>query len=163
MIVISDTTPLNYLILVGCKDIVEKLFSEVVVPEAVFNELQHADTPDIVRLFIQAPPQWLRVRSVTAVADPSLRMLEIGEREAIILAEELKADLILMDDANGRQKALQRNLPVIGTLGVLEKAAIQGLLDLPTIINKLKATNFRASDTLYDLFLKRDLQRKRQD
>jgi predicted nucleic acid-binding protein len=71
----------------------------------------------------------------------------------------LRADLLLIDEAEGREKALQRGVPIVGTLGVLDRAAAQGLLSLPGAIRRLKATNFRASAELYNLFLERDAQR----
>jgi predicted nucleic acid-binding protein len=46
--VISDTSPLNYLILIGCDDVLPQLYHQVVVPAAVLQELRHADTPVVV-------------------------------------------------------------------------------------------------------------------
>jgi predicted nucleic acid-binding protein len=96
VIVVCDTSPINYLVLIGHIDVLFSLFREVVIPSAVFSELKHARTPQEVRQWIAQPPAWLQVRSPTSV-DPSLR-LGRGETEAISLALELKADLLLMDD-----------------------------------------------------------------
>jgi predicted nucleic acid-binding protein len=66
MIIIADTTPLNYLTLIGEERILPELFGRVVVPQAVFNELQDEGTPEAVRLLVGSSPQWLEVRTVTA-------------------------------------------------------------------------------------------------
>ncbi|MGH9323477.1 MAG: DUF3368 domain-containing protein [Vicinamibacteria bacterium] len=88
-------------------------------------------------------------------ADLNLDYLGEGERDAILLAEELGADALLIDDRDGRREAQRRKLRMIGTLGVLAAAAEQGLLDLPDALERLKGTTFRASPSLYDALLKR--------
>ena len=74
--------------------------------------------------------------------------LGAGEREAITLAEEISAELLLVDDGTGRQEARRRGLAVRGTLGVLGLAARHGLTDFPNAIARLRATNFRVSEEL---------------
>ena len=54
-----------------------------------------------------------------------------GEQDAILLAESLKAERVIIDDLEGRREAAKRGLPVIGTLGILAEAARRNLLDLP--------------------------------
>lgn len=83
--------------------------------------------------------------------------------EAIILAEELKADVLLMDERSGREAALKRNLPVVGTLGILERAAENGLLDFTETIQDLKANGFFIASALERDFLKRDAERKQSN
>jgi predicted nucleic acid-binding protein len=80
--------------------------------------------------------------------------LERGELEAIALAQELHADLILMDDRKGVTAAEQLGLPVIGALNVLKRAAVAGLLDLSESIESLKRTTFRSSQKLIDQILR---------
>jgi predicted nucleic acid-binding protein len=63
MIVIADSTPLNYLILIHQADLLPPLFDRVVIPPAVFEELQHQETPDLVRRWIAGPPSWLQARA----------------------------------------------------------------------------------------------------
>ena len=89
MIVVADATPLNYLVLIGHADILPGLFDRVVIPSAVMTELQHPRTPEIVRAWMSAPPAWLAVRSVQRPMPTDLEHLGAGEREAILLAEEL--------------------------------------------------------------------------
>ena len=89
-------------------------------------------------------------------ADPSLAHLDAGERDAIILAQNLKADLLLMDDLGGRREAVRRNLKITGTLTVLYIAAGRGLVeDFPAILKQLLQTGFRASSEMIQLFLDR--------
>jgi len=80
--------------------------------------------------------------------------LGVGETAAIALATELNADLVLMDDRRGVAAALHRGLTVTGTLGLLARAAAQGLLDLADAFQRLKATNFRYRQDIMDLLLK---------
>lgn len=89
-----------------------------------------------------------------ASADPALK-LGSGEREAIALAEEVGADLLLVDDAKARREALRRGLAVTGTLAVLVAAAERGLVDLPEAIAALWQTTFRAPAALITEILER--------
>ena len=102
-----------------------------------------------VRSWIARPPEWV---VVTAVREEQIKSitddLDLGERAAIALAEMMKADLLLIDDAAGRAEAKRRNLRVTGTLGVLRAAAEQGIVDVPDMLSKLRATSFYADDTL---------------
>ena len=66
-----------------------------------------------------------------------------GEREAILLAQELKADELIIDELRGRQEAVLRQMRVTGTIGVLRAAAKLGLLDLRDALERLSRTNFR--------------------
>jgi predicted nucleic acid-binding protein len=75
--------------------------------------------------------------------DPALQQLDPGERAAILLALEEAGALLLIDDAVGRSEATRRGIPTTGTLGPLRAAAIRQLLDLPTSLKNLAATNFR--------------------
>jgi predicted nucleic acid-binding protein len=159
MIVVADTTPLNYLILIGHSDILPKLYGRVLIPQAVYDELQRPRTPEVVRAAVAALPPWLEVRRVDRPPDSSLENLDSGEQEAFLLAEDLKADLLMLDDRDARQIAAARHLPVIGTLGVLEEAAKASLLDLASALSKLKQTTFRADAKLLTALLERDAQR----
>jgi len=162
MIVISDSSPLNYLILIGRADLLHKLYGQVLIPPAVNNELQRDSTPPPVRQWMTAAPPWLKVHQAAASPDASLNRLGPGEREAIALAEELHADAILIDERDGRRIAERRHLRVIGTLQILSTAAESGLIDLPPVLAQLQETSFRASEGLLKVFLDRDTERKRR-
>jgi predicted nucleic acid-binding protein len=153
VIVIADTTPLNYLILSDSIDIVPTLYGRVTVPQAVFDELRDAKAPAAVRRWVASTPAWLEPRQATDSQDARLRRLGPGEREVIILAEQLRADSIIVDDLAARREAKRRNLHVIGTLTVLYEAAGADLLDFPETVQKLVRAGFHASPALIRLFL----------
>ena len=112
MIVVSDTSPLTALLTVGELEILLKLFAEVVIPEAVRDEL--------LRSHLHLPT-WLRVESVKDRGRTSRysQTVDAGEAEAIELAKELHADRLLIDERKGRRLAIQEGIAVIGLLGVL--------------------------------------------
>src|SRR5437899_1530997 len=148
MIVISDTSPLNYLILIECIHVLPELYGRVVIPEGVLEELQRPSTPDIVRELIASRPDWLEVRKAHVQPDAALELLGVGERQAICLAQELNADAIIIDEERGRKEAKRRGLAVIGILGVLRDASERELIDLRSAIERLRQTNFRVSDQI---------------
>jgi predicted nucleic acid-binding protein len=160
MIVIADTTPLNYLILIQQVGLLPLLFGKVLIPPAVLKELEDPGTPDLVRAWLAGAPSWLHVQPLHSAPDPELDYLEDGEREAIALAEELGADLLLLDDTDARKQAARRNLPFIGTLGILRRAAQLDLLDLPTILARLQQTTFYVDSELIRSLLEEDARRK---
>ena len=158
MIVVSDTTPLRHLIAIGKVDLLRRVYGAVIVPVAVWSELQAESTPSAVKAWLQSAPDWLQVRRAgePPPGDTSLDNLDDGEREAIRLAVELKADLLLMDEADGRSLALGLGLPVTGTLGLLERADVLGVLaDLPAALADLEASGFYLSVRLRDAVLDR--------
>lgn len=158
MTVVSDTTPLNYLILIDQVDLLYELYGSVVIPQSAFSEMQRADTPVEVQAWIAARLAWLEVRPAQAT-DPSLK-LGAGETEAIALALELHADALLLDDRKARQEAQKRGITVTGTLGILAESARRGLVDLPKAIARLQQTTFRAPTAVIQLLLERDSERK---
>jgi predicted nucleic acid-binding protein len=156
MIVVADTSPLNYLLQIDEIELLPAIFGHVLLPEAVFRELQHPKTSAKVRQWVTHLPAWLEVRAVATVANPDLMTLDVGEREAIQLALELGISTVLIDEAGGRQQAAKLNLEVRGTLGILEHAARLGRTNLREGLNKLDQTNFRMSPTVRAALLKRN-------
>jgi predicted nucleic acid-binding protein len=128
MLVVADSSPLNFLIRIGHLGALAPLFEQVFIPGEVLRELSRHETPQMVRDVIANPPAWLHIQDPTTFLD--IPGVHAGEREAINLAVELRADLILIDDRAGRRVASSRGLSVIGTIGVLERAAIHGMLNL---------------------------------
>jgi predicted nucleic acid-binding protein len=152
MIVVADTSPINYLLLIKEIDILPNLYGKVVIPRAVHEELLRPVTPEIVRAWIGEAPAWLEIRTPVNAPDSSLAKLDPGERDAIMLATELHADQLIVDDREGRKQAEERRIPVIGTLGVLKEAATLGLLDLRMSVERLQATSFYvAPEVLWSL------------
>jgi len=160
MIVIADATPLNYLVIIDRADLLPRLFGQVLIPPAVFNELQQPEASERVRDWVANAPSWLQVQPLRSPPDPSLDYLDAGEREAIALAEELKADQLLIDEADARREAARRNLPFMGTLGVLRSAARLDLIDLPSDLARLQQTTFYVDPELIRSLLEEDAARK---
>lgn len=149
MILVSNTSPLCYLTLIGHAEILPKLSGNIHVPQAVLDELRHAGAPPSVRRWAKSPPGWLVVHPDPAEPDQTLAALHPGERAALRLAEQRRADMVLLDEAAARAVAAQRGLKVAGTLGVLCDAAQAGHLKLPAALDLLRKTNFRASPELW--------------
>jgi len=162
MRVITNNTPLRYLVFLGYETILRDLFTHLFVPPAVVNELQHAKTPARVRLWMASPPPWLEIRHPILSPDAVLVHLGAGERETLLLAQELHADLVLIDERDAHAEATRRGFATFGTLRILELAAQRGLLDLPTALARLTTTTFYMDDTLVQDLLARDATRRRQ-
>jgi predicted nucleic acid-binding protein len=162
MLVVADTSPINYLVLIEQTAVLPTLYTRVVLPPAVVHELRYAEAPEVVRAWAADLPTWCKVRRPTSlVGAETLAHLGVGEREAIALAQELRVDLLLIDEADGRRLALSRALTVTGTLGVLERAAERGLIELTSTLARLLTTTFRVRDELLQALLARDAARKR--
>ena len=116
MTVVADTSPLNYLILLGHSELLSLLYGRVLVPEAVMTEMQHGRAPSATRNWSASPPRWLEVRPVKHPHDSLRYRLGTGEREAISLALELNADVLLIDDLAGRREAANHGIAVAGYL-----------------------------------------------
>lgn len=147
MVVVSDTSPLNYLVLVGCDHVLPALFDGILVPQTVFNELDSPHAPPAVRQWVTRWPSWAEVRPPAALP-AEVTSLDGGEAAAIALALATEADLVLLDERKGRRVARDLNLRVAGTLGVIESAAARGLLRLPDALDALAKTSFRISPKL---------------
>lgn len=157
-VVVADTTPLNYLVLIEQVEVLHQLFGEVMIPEAVLTELRHPKAPAAVSAWLQNLPHWLRVVKVGQVDDTI--QLGHGENEAISLAIEKQVSIVLMDERRGRAAAEARGLLPIGTLNILDLADERGLLDGVSSLNELKQTTFRADEELLDRFEARMMARK---
>lgn len=164
-VVVADATPLHYLILIGAIQVLPHTFERIHVPVEVRDELSCEATPLDVRTWMQQPPHWLEVAAAPLVAagDSSLDALDSGERAAIVLAESIGADLILIDDRAGATLAQRRGLAVTGTLGVMDLASRAGLLDLHDAFVRLQKTNFRYPPSLMEMLLEEEGKRKKRE
>jgi predicted nucleic acid-binding protein len=152
--VVADTGPLNYLVLIGCIDVLPKLYRRVMLPEVVRDELRHASAPKPVRDWMAEAPGWVEVAATTPLPnDPALQKIGAGERAAIALALSSRADLVLLDDRRGVAAAYAAGLEVVGTIGVLDRGADRGLVDLPAAVARLHQTNFRCRPDMLDALL----------
>src|SRR5919201_5378789 len=161
MVVLAEEPPLHYVGLMQQDPLLPPRCGGGVTPPAVHGELQRPHTPSVVRQWVAHPPAWLTVQpSRQPLSGQQFPQLGPGELEAIPLVQELHADRLLMDDLDGRRVASACGVIVTGTMGILETAAIRGLIDLPSVLTQLQATTFYASQSLYDAVLARDAARK---
>jgi len=152
-LIVADTSPLVYLILIDHIDILPRLFETVPLPEAVHLELRNPSAPASIQSWAGALPKWVEVKQVPNIIDDAFRSLGAGERAAIILALSIHADLVLIDERKGAQVAIGKGLDVTGTLGILQRAARRGLLSLAEAFERLKQTNFRYRQEVMDELL----------
>lgn len=155
MTVVSNAGPLIALARIREIEWLPRLYGDILIPEAVHREII---TPDKKRAgvdtFVDAA--WLHVEPVSEQAAVSqLRStLDAGESEAIVLALEREADILLMDEALGRRAADARGVALSGTLGVLLLAKEEKLIDdVTSVLDRLISTGFRIGDALYDFVL----------
>jgi predicted nucleic acid-binding protein len=158
--VVADTGPLNYLILIEAVDLLPRIFSEVSIPSGVRDELSHPKAPIAVSSWIADPPEWLNIVSVGSLPSISPSVLDQGENQAIALAFQQQADIVI-DDRAGVLQARKMNLEAIGTLAVLVRAAQRGWVQLPEMFRRLRATSFRSPVHLMARMLEEDALRKK--
>ena len=143
MIVVSDTSPISALLRIKQLDLLEKLYEKVIIPEAVERELLrgHCTLPSFVEI---------RAIKDTAAFKRLCSRLDPGEAEAIVLARELHADFILIDESLRRSVAVDEGVRVVGLLGVLVVAKARKLVvSLAPIIEQLETeAHFRISKEL---------------
>lgn len=164
MIIVADTTPIHYLVLIGEVDVLKDLFGHIIIPQSVVDELRRDRTPQPVKDWIDSQPSWLEVRTPSRHLDDLAKSLGKGEREAIALAIELPADAVLLDDKRAKSEARLRGLRVITILNILEGAAERDLLDLQNAIERLRLTNFyMPPERLLEELLEREKQRKESE
>jgi predicted nucleic acid-binding protein len=153
-IVVADTSPLNYLIQLGCDPLLSALYRRVITVPAVLTELIHIDAPAAVRSWAAQPPVWLEILPLQTQPDAELCLLDPGERDAIQLALEVNASTVLIDERKGRQEAQIRGLAIVGTFGVLIAAQRAGLVDAHEALDHLvNRTTFRITPQLRSTFL----------
>ena len=154
MTIISDTTPIISLIKINCLDLLRKLFGKVAIPEAVYRELTtnilFKNEADIIK-----SSNFLEIVSVKN--RKALEVLQVasglddGESEAIILADELNSDVLIIDERKGRKVAEKLGIKIVGTIGVLLQAHNEKMIttvEVKEYLNQLKNSNIRLSDLL---------------
>lgn len=155
MIFVADSGPIISFALAGRLELLRQVVGELLIPEAVYQELviQGAGRPGADEA---SRGEWIKRTPVTQQATvrtlPSA--LGEGEREAIVLAQEVGAVLVV-DDPDARETAARLGLPFLGSLGILREAKLQGII--PVVkphLDALRIHQFRLSDALYQTFLR---------
>ena len=154
MIVISDTTPIVSLIKISRIDLLEKLFGEVCIPEAVFRELTTNTVFESEAEIVKNSPF---LKTIPVKNRKSLEILQAasglddGESEAIILADELKSDILVIDERKGRKVAQKLGITITGTIGILIQAHDEKIIsteDIKIYLEQLRNSNIRLSESL---------------
>jgi predicted nucleic acid-binding protein len=153
MMVASNTSPLNYLLLIGEVRILPELFREI-IPTAVRDELLAPAASDPVRQFASSLPAWVKLYSISGELNAA-PTLHLGEQKTILLATQIQAELLLMDELDGRAAARNLGITVLGTLGILDLAPTANLLDFTDAWQRLRKTSFHASSQLVEQLLVR--------
>jgi predicted nucleic acid-binding protein len=150
ILVVADTAPLCYLVQIGYEGLLPQLFGNILIPSVVVQELRQKGTPGIVSRWADQLPSWIEVRKIAhAPTERERTGLDLGEWEAIQLAKETNANLLLMDERFGVRVARQQGFTVTGTLGVLVEAARSGLISIDEALARLAKTNFRRTGELF--------------
>ncbi len=153
MIVVSNTSPINNLAAIGQLSLLQQIYGQIVIPNAVYRELTNipvAGTVEVVTF------EWIEKREATNSTLVKTLQLEIdeGEAEAIALAIELNADLLLIDERIGRIVASRLGLKFVGVLGVLLEAKSQGLIyTVKPLLDRLSVSGFWINEKLYNQVL----------
>jgi predicted nucleic acid-binding protein len=154
--VVVHTTPLIALSHIGQLDILKKMYGEILIPNAVYNELS-AKPDSICKIEVENSKDWVRIEEIKNQMAKSMYKTQLheGEVEVMILAQEVNADLVIIDDANAKKYAKYLKLPVTGTLGVLIKAKQSGYVDkLKPMLQMMIENGIYISQDLVKLCLK---------
>ena len=153
---VADTGPLIFLAKLGRLDLLRRGVDQVYVPQAVLDEVR-AKPDEATKAIEEASRSWLSVQKVgdPRTAEILLATLDRGEAEVIVLAKELDADRVVMDDLDARRFARRAGFDIVGTFGLLLAARLRG--EIPSVreeIERLRALGFRASPALVEAILK---------
>lgn len=156
MSVVSNTSPIINLAAIGQLHLLRAVYSRLVIPQAVYREIVIAG-PALPGAVEAVTEGWIESRTIAFPAE--LRYLQTildqGEAEAILLALDIPADLLLMDEKRGRRVAQSLGIPTIGLLGVLIEAKQHRVVERvqPILENLVNTANFRIAPALYSRVL----------
>jgi predicted nucleic acid-binding protein len=145
MIVVSDTSAITSLLQIGRCGLLSQIYGEVFIPEAVQNELQVAH---------QELPPFIRVQKISnrSQYERLLARVDKGEAEAIVLAKEIKADELLIDEADGRRVAIEEGLEIVGLLEAKQRGFIASVRQ---VTGELENTaTFHVSDAIKEIIFR---------
>lgn len=151
---VANTTPIISLCSIGKLDILEKLFGEIIVPEAVYSEIKNKEHYG----YEEIDSKFIKVEKIKGISyrDLLLNQLDVGEAETIILAKELNADNVIIDEKLGYQIARNTGLNVVRTLSILLLAKDKGIIEnvRPSLDEMLQKGRWY-SKYVYNEFLKK--------
>ncbi|MDP3104897.1 MAG: DUF3368 domain-containing protein [Candidatus Methanoperedens sp.] len=152
MKVVSNSSPLIFLSAIGMLDLLKDEFGEILVPEAVYDEVTSNELKGSNEV---RDAGWIKVQTIKNIEALSfMPMLDRGEKSAIVLAIEQDADLVLLDDMAGRRAAMMQGLNVIGTLGFMKVMHRKGRIkNLKDVLDDLQKNGFWMAAYLYNSML----------
>ncbi len=153
--VVSDTTPIISLLKLNRLDLLKQLYEQIYIPNAVYKEIEAGKTKPYYKDL--AKISWINILKINDKNSLKYFLdLDLGEAEAIVLATELNADLIIIDEKLGRFHAKLASLKLTGTIGILLKAKANGLItELKPLLNQLIKNNVWISKNLKNLILQK--------
>jgi len=151
--VISNTTPIITLLTISKLDLLQKIYGKIIIPEGVYQEIEQGKEKSFYTNLSKI--EWIEILTIKDMEPLKyLHDLDKGEAEVIVLANELKADLVIIDEKLGRQFAEYFNLKVTGTIGVLLKAKELGLINnIKPLINKMQENGIWLNNILINKIL----------
>ena len=141
--IIVNSTPLIALAKANKLEILKEMYEHIIIPEAVYREVTEKD--DVAAQRIEAAREWIEVRKVDSSLDRRMYKAKLhdGEVEVMLLAQEIEADAVVIDDGAARKTAEYLGLPLTGTLGVMIKAKQRGLLEaVMPVIQQMEQNGF---------------------
>jgi uncharacterized protein len=146
--VVSNTTPIISLLKLNRLDLLKQLYTQIYIPEAVYNEIEEGKAKEYYKDLSKI--DWINIVEIQdKQAVKYFLDLDSGEAEAIVLATEINADLIIIDEKLGRFHAKHADLKVTGTIGILLKAKTVGLIfELKPLLNELTKKDVWISEKL---------------
>jgi len=146
--VVSNTTPIISLLKINRLDLLKQLYTQIYIPEAVYKEIEAGKTKEFYKDLSKI--DWIKIVKIQdKLAVKYFLDLDSGEAEAIVLASEINADLIILDEKLGRFHAKHADLKVTGTIGILLKAKTDGLIsELKPLLNELTKKDVWISEKL---------------
>ncbi len=152
--VIVNSTPLIVLCGIGKLNILKEMYEEIIIPSAVFREVTAKD--DSACIQIRSAGGWIRVEQIRDHSEKKMykAKLHAGEVEVMILAQEKRADLVILDDSAAKKTASYLGLAVTGTLGVLVKAKRRGIIDeVRPLLAEMRQNGFYVSNEVERMVL----------
>jgi len=155
MIIVSDASPIIALAICNKLDLLDKLFKQVFIPQAVFNELAIPDKPKAKDIIEWAKDKIIPIKNKNVINALSMN-LDPGESEAIALYWETAADFLLIDEKRGRILALRNGIKTVGTVGILLLSKQKGFIaSVKPFLDSLKNNGFHLDDNFYSQILER--------
>ena len=152
MIIVSDTSPISNLFIINQLHLLHTIYGRIIIPDAVYMELMALEQSNFDLSEIQNA-SWIEQKNVTDISQLKKyeNLIDQGESEAIVLAKELHADLLLIDETRGREVAAKEGIRTIGLLGVLiEAKKLKHITMVKPIMDELRTkARFRIKDELY--------------